>query len=131
MRESKRPGARRLHASHVARRGKAERRTRVECGTAARGPGLRRDDSLNRAFTPTVAWDHKRKLIKISPIAPWTDDDIERYLNENPDVISNPLLQLDYRSIGCEPCTQPVKQGEDARAGRWAGMAKTECGIHI
>lgn len=93
--------------------------------------GLRRDDSLNRAFTPTVTWDHKRKLIKISPIAPWTDEDVERYLAQNPDVVSNPLLQLDYRSIGCEPCTQPVKPGEDARSGRWAGMAKTECGIHI
>jgi phosphoadenosine phosphosulfate reductase len=93
--------------------------------------GLRRDDSLNRAFTPTVAWDHKRKLIKISPIAPWTDDDVEGYLAEHPDVVSNPLLQLDYRSIGCEPCTQPVKPGEDARSGRWAGMSKTECGIHI
>lgn len=100
-------------------------------GYRAWATGLRRDDSLNRAFTPTVAWDHKRRLIKISPIAPWTDADVEAYVTENPDVISNPLLQLDYRSIGCEPCTRPLQPGEHSRAGRWSGMAKTECGIHI
>jgi phosphoadenosine phosphosulfate reductase len=69
-------------------------------------------------------------LVKLAPIAHWTDSDVERYLQANPDVLSNPLVQVGYRSIGCEPCTRPVAEGEDPRAGRWAGSGKTECGIH-
>jgi phosphoadenosine phosphosulfate reductase len=93
--------------------------------------GLRREDSADRADTPTVTWNAKKGLLKLAPIAAWTDDDVEAYLGAHPEVLSNPLLQMGYRSIGCEPCTRAVKPGEDARAGRWAGRAKTECGIHL
>jgi phosphoadenosine phosphosulfate reductase len=99
-------------------------------GHTAWATGLRRDESQTRADTPTVGWDAKRGLLKLAPIAAWTDDDVEAYLEAHPDVLANPLLQLGYRSIGCAPCTRAVRPGEDARAGRWAGRAKTECGIH-
>jgi phosphoadenosine phosphosulfate reductase len=69
-------------------------------------------------------------VVKLAPIAAWTDEDVDAYLGANPDVILNPLLQMGYPSIGCWPCTKAVAEGEDARAGRWAGRSKTECGIH-
>jgi phosphoadenosine phosphosulfate reductase len=100
-------------------------------GYRAWATGLRRDDSPDRADTPTVRWDPKRGLLKLAPIAAWTDDDVEAYVAEHPGVIGNPLLQEGYRSIGCAPCTRAVADGEDARAGRWSGLAKTECGIHV
>jgi phosphoadenosine phosphosulfate reductase len=99
-------------------------------GYRAWATGLRRDDSATRAGTPTVRWDARRGLLKLAPIATWTDDDVQAYLDQYPDVLVNPLLQDGYRSIGCAPCTRQVAAGEDARAGRWAGRAKTECGIH-
>jgi phosphoadenosine phosphosulfate reductase len=99
-------------------------------GYRAWATGLRRDESPTRSGTPTVGWDAKRELIKLAPIATWTDEHVDRYLGEHPDVVLNPLLQLGYRSIGCAPCTRAVAAGEDARAGRWAGRAKTECGLH-
>jgi len=92
--------------------------------------GLRRTDSPARSLTPTVQWDARRTLLKLAPIAGWTDHDVEHYLDAHPSVIDNPLLQMGYPSIGCWPCTQPVAEGEDGRAGRWAGRAKSECGIH-
>ena len=64
------------------------------------------------------------------PLATWTDEDVERYIAEN-DVIVNPLQDEGYPSIGCWPCTEPVLDGEDARAGRWRGTGKTECGLHF
>jgi len=91
--------------------------------------GLRRSDSAARANTPIVSWDAKRKLIKVAPIATWTDDDLAEYV-ETHGLMINPLLEEGYQSIGCEPCTLKV-DGPDARAGRWAGLAKTECGIHL
>ncbi|MGW0820175.1 phosphoadenylyl-sulfate reductase [Streptomyces sp. NPDC002845] len=91
--------------------------------------GLRRDESLTRANTPVVAWDEKRQKVKISPIARWTQDDVDAYVAEH-GVLTNPLLMDGYTSVGCAPCTRRVLKGEDARAGRWAGRAKTECGLH-
>ncbi|MFJ4471832.1 phosphoadenylyl-sulfate reductase [Streptomyces sp. NPDC089424] len=91
--------------------------------------GLRRDESPTRADTPVVAWDEKRQKIKISPIARWTQDDVDAYVTEH-GVLTNPLLTDGYASIGCAPCTRRVLAGEDARAGRWAGRSKTECGLH-
>jgi phosphoadenosine phosphosulfate reductase len=99
-------------------------------GYRAWATGLRRDESPTRAGTPTVTWDVKRQLVKIAPIAGWNDDDVDGYLAEHPDVILNPLLQMGYPSIGCWPCTSAVAEGDDKRAGRWAGRSKTECGIH-
>jgi phosphoadenosine phosphosulfate reductase len=100
-------------------------------GYRAWATGLRRDDSPDRAGTPTVRWDARRGLLKLAPIAAWTDDDVEAYLAEHPDVLLNPLLQEGYRSIGCAPCTRPVSEEEDARAGRWSDRTKTECGLHL
>ena len=91
--------------------------------------GLRRADSAARANTPVVAWDPKRRLVKVSPIAAWTDEDVDAYIEEN-SLMINPLLEDGYPSIGCEPCTVRAT-GPDARAGRWAGLGKTECGIHL
>ncbi|WP_329124533.1 phosphoadenylyl-sulfate reductase [Streptomyces sp. NBC_01465] len=91
--------------------------------------GLRRDESPTRANTPVVGWDEKRQKVKVSPIARWTQEDVEAYAAEH-GVLMNPLLMDGYPSIGCEPCTRRVEEGEDARAGRWAGRNKIECGLH-
>jgi phosphoadenosine phosphosulfate reductase len=100
-------------------------------GYRAWATGLRRDESATRAGTATVRWDAKRGVLKLAPIANWTDEDVDGYLAANPDVLLNPLLQEGYTSIGCAPCTRAVQPGEDARSGRWAGKAKTECGLHL
>jgi phosphoadenosine phosphosulfate reductase len=91
--------------------------------------GVRRADGPSRAGTRVVDWDARRSMVKINPLAAWSDGDLDRYVAEH-GVLTNPLLQLGYASIGCEPCTRPVAPGEDARAGRWAGRGKTECGLH-
>ncbi|MFL6076671.1 MAG: phosphoadenylyl-sulfate reductase [Mycobacteriales bacterium] len=98
-------------------------------GYDAWASGIRRDESPTRAGTPVVAWDAKRGKVKISPLACWTQADVDAYATEH-DVIVNPLVELGFPSIGCAPCTRRVESGEDARAGRWAGREKTECGIH-
>jgi len=91
--------------------------------------GMRRADAPTRTDTGLVGWDDKRQMVKLNPIAAWTDDDVDRYV-EGHQVFLNPLRQEGYASIGCAPCTRPVAEGEDARAGRWAGKDKTECGLH-
>ena len=91
-----------------------------------RGPGA---DSPARAKTPIVSWDSRRELIKISPIAKWSDAEVADYIEQN-SLMVNPLLDDGYLSIGCAPCTARPVTG-DARSGRWAGLAKTECGIHL
>ncbi|MEV8408283.1 phosphoadenylyl-sulfate reductase [Streptomyces niveus] len=91
--------------------------------------GLRRDESPTRANTPVVGWDARRGKVKVSPIARWTQEDVEAYAAEY-GVLTNPLLTDGYASVGCAPCTRRVLAGEDARAGRWAGNSKTECGLH-
>jgi phosphoadenosine phosphosulfate reductase len=98
-------------------------------GYAAWATGLRRADSPSRADTPVVSWDAKRHLVKIAPIARWSDDDVRDYIESN-DLMVNPLLEDGYASIGCAPCTRR-SLGGDARSGRWAGLGKTECGIHL
>jgi phosphoadenosine phosphosulfate reductase len=92
--------------------------------------GLRRDESPTRANTPVVGWDERRGKVKIAPISRWSQKDVERYVAKH-GVLTNPLLSDGYASIGCAPCTRRVAAGEDARAGRWAGLGKTECGIHL
>lgn len=91
--------------------------------------GVRRDEGPTRADTPLVSWDDKNGLVKINPLAAWTFDDVLAYADEH-DVIVNPLVRDGYPSIGCAPCTRRVAPGEDPRAGRWAGLDKTECGLH-
>ncbi|NYI70789.1 phosphoadenosine phosphosulfate reductase [Naumannella cuiyingiana] len=91
--------------------------------------GMRRVDAPTRTDIEIIGIDAKRGKIKINPIAAWTDEDVARFTKENY-VYENPLRELGYASIGCAPCTRAVKPGEDPRAGRWAGRAKTECGLH-
>lgn len=91
--------------------------------------GMRRADAPTRTDIAVVGWDERRAMVKLNPLAAWSDEDVERYVAEH-DVFLNPLRQEGYTSIGCAPCTRPVADGEDARAGRWAGRDKTECGLH-
>ena len=102
---------------------------RTLAGYAAWGSGIRRDESPSRAGTRLVDWDAKRGMVKINPIAAWTQSDVDAYVTEH-QVPVNPLFEIGYASIGCAPCTRPVAPGEDARAGRWAGKNKIECGLH-
>jgi phosphoadenylyl-sulfate reductase (thioredoxin) len=90
---------------------------------------LRRDQTPERANAPLVGLDEKFELVKINPLAEWTTRDVWEYVREH-DVPFNRLHEQDYPSIGCMPCTSSVRLGEDPRAGRWRGSAKTECGIH-
>ncbi|MEU2348132.1 phosphoadenylyl-sulfate reductase [Modestobacter sp. NPDC049651] len=99
-------------------------------GYSAWGSGVRRDETAARAGTRLVDWDAKRGMVKVNPIAAWTQDVVDAYLTEH-QVPVNPLQELGYASIGCAPCTRPVAPGEDPRAGRWAGRGKTECGLHV
>ena len=91
--------------------------------------GIRRDQSSDRAAAPVVGWDDKFGVVKISPLANWTKARIWDLIVKE-DIPYNPLHDQGYVSIGCAPCTRPVGVGEDERAGRWSGTAKTECGLH-
>ncbi len=90
--------------------------------------GLRRAEAATRASAPIVGRDI-RGLVKVNPLATWSDLDVRGYIADH-DVPTNPLLEQGYPSIGCMPCTRPVADGEDPRSGRWAGLDKTECGLH-
>ncbi len=102
---------------------------RVLKGFHAWTSGIRRDQSPYRANTPIVAWDKKFGLIKVSPLANWTKKDVWKRIAAE-EVPYNPLHDRGYPSVGCRPCTRAVTPGEDERAGRWSGTAKTECGLH-
>ncbi|MDT0276806.1 phosphoadenylyl-sulfate reductase [Blastococcus goldschmidtiae] len=108
---------------------KVEPLAKTLSGYTAWGSGVRRDESATRADTRLVDWDAKRGMVKVNPIAAWTQADVDAYITEH-QVPVNPLFELGYGSIGCAPCTRPVAPGEDPRAGRWAGSTKTECGLH-
>ena len=108
---------------------KVEPLNRALEGREAWVTGMRRADATTRTDLSVVGWDERRGLVKLNPLAAWTDEDVERYVEEH-GVFLNPLRQEGYASIGCAPCTRPVAAGEDARAGRWAGKDKTECGLH-
>lgn len=91
--------------------------------------GVRRVDAPTRANTPIVTWDDRNGLVKINPIAAWTDDEFREYIASH-GVLENPLVSEGYLSIGCAPCTAKPLPGTDPRSGRWAGLTKTECGLH-
>lgn len=91
--------------------------------------GLRRDEAVTRANTKVVEWDEKRQMVKLNPIATWNQAAVDFYLSSN-SILENPLLSDGYGSVGCFPCTARVAEGQDARAGRWAGTNKVECGLH-
>lgn len=92
--------------------------------------GIRRDQSSDRAAAPIVGWDRKFGVVKISPLANWTKARVWDQIVRD-QVPYNPLHDKGYVSIGCWPCTRPIAAGEDERAGRWSGTAKTECGLHL
>jgi phosphoadenosine phosphosulfate reductase len=92
--------------------------------------GVRRDEAPTRANTPLLTWDEKNGLVKVNPVAAWSFDDLIDYATLW-QVPVNPLLTQGYPSIGCQPCTRAVAPGEDPRSGRWAGIGKTECGLHV
>lgn len=92
--------------------------------------GIRRDQAATRAQTPLVGWDNANHLLKLSPMAAWTKEQVWDYIRLH-DLPYNRLHDEGYPSIGCMPCTRAVAAGEDDRAGRWAGVNKIECGIHI
>jgi phosphoadenosine phosphosulfate reductase len=91
--------------------------------------GVRRVDSETRANAPRFGWDERFGLWKLNPLADWDDKKIWNYLKDN-HVPYNPLHDQGYPSIGCMPCTTPPGEGEGARAGRWAGTDRSECGIN-
>ena len=101
---------------------------RALAGKAAWMSGLRREEATSRANAPIVARD-LRGLVKVNPIANWSDLDVQGYIADH-DIPVNPLLHQGYLSIGCQPCTQLPTDPDDPRSGRWAGRGKTECGIH-
>jgi phosphoadenosine phosphosulfate reductase len=98
-------------------------------GKHAWASAIRRDQSEDRARAPIVGWDKKFGLVKVSPLANWTKKDVWGLITKH-DIPYNPLHDQGYPSIGCWPCTRSVMFGEDERAGRWSGTAKTECGLH-
>ena len=110
--------------------------------------GFRKVEPLERALVPFSAWISGRKRfqaatraalpafeadgdrLKLNPLASWTAPDLLAYLRDH-DIPPHPMVARGYPSIGCTPCTTPVEEGEDGRAGRWRGTGKTECGIHL
>jgi phosphoadenosine phosphosulfate reductase len=98
-------------------------------GSRAWLTSLKRVDAPSRHDAPIVSWDDAFGLVKINPVATWTNDDISSYLADH-GLPVHPLISQGYRSIGCAPTTRPVAEGEDPRAGRWAGLDKSECGLH-
>jgi phosphoadenosine phosphosulfate reductase len=91
---------------------------------------IRRDQTSARAAARKVEWDAKFQLIKINPIADWSSEMVWSYVRKH-NVPYNPLHDQHYPSIGCTHCTRAIRPGEDARAGRWAELEKTECGLHV
>ena len=98
-------------------------------GYEAWATGVRRSEAITRRDTPVVSFDERRERIKVAPIVAWSDADVEAYIAEHA-IVTNPLLTQGYPSIGCATCTRRVAPGEDARAGRWSGTDKVECGLH-
>jgi phosphoadenosine phosphosulfate reductase len=109
---------------------KVEPLNRSLAGKAAWVTGVRRVDGPTRTNAPVVSLDINRNIVKINPLATWTDDDMALYASIN-NLPINPLSARGYPSIGCWPCTRPVAEGEDKRGGRWSGNDKTECGLHV
>ncbi|GLE51196.1 phosphoadenylyl-sulfate reductase [Mycobacterium montefiorense] len=98
-------------------------------GYSAWVTGLRRVEAPTRANAPVISFDEAFKLVKINPLAAWSDETLQSYIDEH-DVLVNPLVYEGYPSIGCAPCTAKPAEGADPRSGRWQGLSKTECGLH-
>jgi phosphoadenosine phosphosulfate reductase len=108
---------------------KVEPLTEVLAGYEAWMTGIRRRQATTRANARKFEWDDKFGLHKFNPLADWTTEQVWDYIRKH-DIPYNPLHDRNYPSIGCSVCTRPVNPGEDPRAGRWSGFAKSECGLH-
>lgn len=108
---------------------KVEPLERALAGNRAWVTGVRRADGPTRANAPVASFDIGRNIVKLNPLAAYSDDDMALYVQLH-DLPANPLTERGYPSIGCWPCTRPVAAGQDKRGGRWVGSAKTECGLH-
>lgn len=117
-----------MNADACCRIRKTEPLARAMAGFDAWFTGRKRFQAATRAAIQAFEQDGDR--IKVNPLAAWTIDDLKAYVAEH-DLPPHPLVAKGYPSIGCQPCTSKVKPGEDARAGRWRGLDKTECGIHL
>ncbi|BBZ15811.1 phosphoadenylyl-sulfate reductase [Mycolicibacterium gadium] len=115
--------------SECCRMRKVEPLSKALRGYSAWVTGIRRVEAPTRANAPLISWDKAFGLVKINPIAAWSDEDMQAYIDAN-DVLVNPLVFEGYPSIGCAPCTAKPVEGADPRSGRWAGQTKTECGLH-
>ncbi|MDE3075698.1 MAG: phosphoadenylyl-sulfate reductase [Chloroflexota bacterium] len=109
---------------------KVEPNRRALEGKRAWVTGIRRDQTPSRWSKPLVEWDTRFELVKVNPLAAWSEAEVREYIRRY-DVPYNPLLDRGLPSIGCLPCTRAVQPGEDPRAGRWSGFEKTECGLHF
>lgn len=98
-------------------------------GRSAWVTGIRRAEASSRANAPLISFDERFHLIKVNPVAAWTDQDMQDYIKQN-SVLVNPLVGEGYPSIGCAPCTAKPAEGADPRSGRWEGRSKVECGLH-
>lgn len=116
-------------AAACCRMRKVEPLGKALAGYSAWITGIRRVEAPTRANAPLISWDAAFGLVKINPIAAWSDDEMQAYIEAN-DILVNPLVYDGYPSIGCAPCTTKPAEGADPRSGRWAGQAKTECGLH-
>lgn len=108
---------------------KVEPLSKALSGYSAWVTGIRRVEAPTRANAPLISWDKAFGLVKINPLAAWTDEDMQSYIDAN-GVLVNPLVDEGYPSIGCAPCTAKPIEGADPRSGRWAGTGKIECGLH-
>jgi phosphoadenosine phosphosulfate reductase len=109
---------------------KVEPNARALAGKRAWISGIRRDQSQSRREVDIVEWDAKFGLVKVNPLAAWTESQVWKYIIDN-SVPYNELHDRSYPSIGCTHCTRPVAAGDDPRSGRWQGFDKTECGLHV
>ena len=109
---------------------KVEPLARAIAGRRAWITGLKRVDTPERADAPILAWDESREMVKVNPLATWSDDDVDDYVSAN-GLPAHPLSFVGYVSIGCAPTTRPVEVGHHPREGRWPGSDKTECGLHL
>jgi phosphoadenosine phosphosulfate reductase len=116
-------------ANECCRMRKVEPLSKALRGYSAWVTGIRRVEAPTRANAPLISWDKAFGLVKINPLAAWSDDDMQDYIDTH-GVLVNPLVDEGYPSIGCAPCTAKPIVGADPRSGRWAGQSKTECGLH-
>ena len=98
-------------------------------GYSAWVTGIRRVEAPTRANAPLISFDEAFGLVKVNPLAAWSDEDVQNYIATH-GILVNPLVDEGYPSIGCAPCTAKPEPGADPRSGRWQGLAKTECGLH-